>query len=219
VRLGGQPPLTEPFEPLAALGRVRRFRKGAVLFGEGDRSDWVGYILKGSVKASTFGEDGRETVHNVLGRCDLLGDLAGIDGEPRSATVTALETVEVSVVPAQAFTEFLTAHPAHPAAAVELLRSVTRRLRAADRRRAEFGSMDVVSRLARLLLELRERYGHGDATIGISLTQEELAGWTGASREAVVKALRVLRERGLIETARRQIRILDPDALLHVSRK
>jgi CRP-like cAMP-binding protein len=188
---------------------VRRFRKGAVLFGEGDRSDWVGYILKGSVKASTFGEDGTETVHNVLGPTDLLGDLAGIDGEPRSATVTALETVEASVVPAEQFTEFLTANPA---AAIELLRSVTRRLRAADRRRVEFGSMDVVSRLARLLLELRDRYG-GGATIGLALTQEELAGWTGASREAVVKALRVLRERGLIETGRRQIRILDADGL------
>jgi CRP-like cAMP-binding protein len=150
-------------------------------------------------------------VHNVLGPGDLLGDLAGIDGEPRSATATALETVEASVLPADGFTEFLTANPA---AAVELLRSVTRRLRAADRRRAEFGSMDVVSRLARLLLELRDRYG-GGSTIGIALTQEELAGWTGASREAVVKALRVLRERGLIETGRRQIRILDAEELRH----
>jgi CRP/FNR family cyclic AMP-dependent transcriptional regulator len=215
VRLGRQPHLTDPFAPLAGLGRIRRYRKGAVLFGEGDRSDWVGYIRKGSVKASTFGEDGTETVHNVLGPADLLGDLAGIDGEPRSATVTALEAVEVSVVPAAEFTEFLAAHPA---AAIELLRSVTRRLRAADRRRAEFGSLSVVSRLARLLLELRDRYD-GGSTIGLALTQEELAGWTGASREAVVKALRVLRERGLIETGRRQIRILDPDGLEHVSRK
>ncbi len=211
MRLGRQPHLStpDPFAPLAQLGRVRRFRKGAVLFGEGDRSDWVGYILKGSVKASTFGRDGTETVHNVLGPGDLLGDLAGIDGEPRSATATALDTVEASVVPADWFTAFLTAKPT---AAVELLRSVTRRLRAADRRRAEFGSMDVVSRLAHLLLELQDRYA-GDSTIGISLTQEELAGWTGASREAVVKALRVLRERGLIETGRRQIRILDAEEL------
>lgn len=204
-----------PFAPLAQMGRIRRFRKGGILFGEGDRSDWVAYILEGSVKASTYGDDGRETVHNVLGPGDLLGDLAGIDGEPRSATVTALESVEASVVPAAEFTEFLTSNPA---AALELLRSVTRRLRAADRRRAEFGSMDVVSRLARLLLELGERYGDG-SRVAISLTQEELAGWTGASREAVVKALRVLRERGLIETARREIRIVDPDALLAVSRK
>ena len=200
---------TDPFAPLAQVGRVRRFRKGAVLFGEGDRSDWVGFILRGTVKASTFGADGTETVHNVLGPGELLGDLAGIDGEPRSATVTALESVEVSVIPAEHFTDFLTAHPD---AAVELLRSVTRRLRAADRRRAEFGSMDVVSRLAQLLLELDERYGDG-SSIGIALTQEELAGWAGASREAVVKALRVLRERGLIETSRRQIRILDAEEL------
>ena len=195
------------------MGRARRYRKGAVIFGEGDRSDWVGYIVKGSVKASTFGEDGKEIVHNVLGPDDLLGDLAGIDGEPRSATVTALEAVEVNVVPADEFAEFLVAHPA---AALELLRSVARRLRAADRRRVEFGSLDVVSRLARLLVELSERYGKpsGDGTrIAISLTQEELAGWAGASREAVVKALRILREKGWIETGRREIRVVDADAL------
>ena len=204
-----------PFAPLARMGRVRRFRKGAILFGEGDRSDWVAYILKGSVKASTYGDDGRETVHNVLGPGELLGDLAGIDGEPRSATVTALEPVEAAVVPADEFAAFL---EGHPRAALELLRSVARRLRSSDRRRVEFGTMDVVSRLARLLLELADRYGEpapeGNGTrIALSLTQEELAGWAGASREAVVKALRVLRERGWVETRRREIRIVDRPAL------
>lgn len=203
-----------PFEPLARLGRVRRFRKGAVVFAEGDTSDWVGYILEGSVKASTFGVDGTETVHNVLGPCELLGDLASVDGEPRSATVTALETVDIAVVSSEQFNEYLLAHPD---ATLVLLRSVTRRLRSADRRRAEFGSMDVVGRLAQLLVELADRYGEpaaDDTTrIAISLTQEELAGWAGASRESVVKALRVLRERGLIETRRREVRILDRDGL------
>lgn len=203
-----------PFEPLARLGRVRRFRKGTILFGEGDRSDWVAYILRGSVKASTYGDDGKETLHNVLGPDELLGDLAGIDGEPRSATVTALETVDAAVVPADEFADFLRANPD---AALELLRSVARRLRSSDRRRAEFGAMDVVSRLAQLLLELADRYGspddHDSTRIAISLTQEELAGWAGASREAVVKALRVLRELGLIETRRREVRILDRHGL------
>jgi CRP/FNR family transcriptional regulator, cyclic AMP receptor protein len=204
-----------PFAPLVRLGRVRRFRKGAILFGEGDRSDWVAYILKGSVKASTFGDDGKETVHNVLGPGELLGDLAGIDGEPRSATVTALEAVEAAVVPAEEFASFL---EHHPGAALELLRSVARRLRSSDRRRAEFGGMDVVSRLARLLLELADRYGQpspdGTGTrIALSLTQEELAGWAGASREAVVKALRVLREGGWVETRRREVCIVDRAAL------
>jgi CRP-like cAMP-binding protein len=204
-----------PFLPLATMGRSRRFRKGVVLFGEGDRSDWVAYLCKGSVKVSAFGDDGRETLLNVLGAGELLGDFAFIDNEPRSATATALELVEARVLTAEEFTAFL---ETHPGAALELLRSVTRRLRASDRRRAEFGSMDVVSRLARLLLELADRYGQpqpdGDGTrIAISLTQEELAGWAGASREAIVKALRVLRERGLIATRRREVCILDRHAL------
>jgi CRP-like cAMP-binding protein len=195
---------------LIRLGRRRTYRKGSVIFSEGDRSDWVAYVVKGSVKASCFAADGRETVMNVVGAGELLGDLSAIDGEPRSASVVAMETTEAVVVQAEDFSRFL---EEHPAATVALLRTVTHRLRLSDRRRAEFGSLDVVSRLARLLIELADRYGTGDDDIGVALTQEEIAGWTGASREAVVKALRQLRDRGWIETSRRRIKILDRDAL------
>jgi CRP-like cAMP-binding protein len=195
---------------LVKLGRRRVYRKGSVIFSEGDRSDWVAYLVKGSVKASSFAADGRETVMNVVGAGELLGDLSAIDGEPRSASVVAMETTEAMVVQAEDFARFL---EEHPAATVALLRTVTHRLRLSDRRRAEFGSLDVVSRLARLIIELSELYGSGDGDIGVALTQEEIAGWTGASREAVVKALRQLRDRGWIETSRRRIKILDRDAL------
>jgi CRP-like cAMP-binding protein len=195
---------------LVRLGNRRVYRKGSVIFSEGDRSEWVAYLVKGSVKASCFSADGRETVMNVVGAGELLGDLSAIDGEPRSASVVAMETSEAVVVQGPDFTRFL---EEHPAATVALLRTVTHRLRLSDRRRAEFGSLDVVSRLARLIVELSDLYGVGDGDIGVALTQEELAGWTGASREAVVKALRQLRDRGWIETARRRIRIIDRDAL------
>jgi CRP/FNR family cyclic AMP-dependent transcriptional regulator len=195
---------------LVRRGRRRVYRKGSVIFSEGDRSEWVAFLVKGSVKASCFAADGRETVMNVVGAGELLGDLSAIDGEPRSATVIAMETTEAVVVGADDFGRFL---EEHPSATVTLLRTVTHRLRLSDRRRAEFGSLDVVSRLARLIIELSDLYGTGDGDIGVALTQEELAGWTGASREAVVKALRQLRDRGWIETARRRIKILDRDAL------
>jgi CRP-like cAMP-binding protein len=195
---------------LVGLGRRRLYRKGSVIFSEGDRSEWVAYLVKGSVKASCFAADGRETVMNVVGAGELLGDLSAIDGEPRSASVVAMENTEAVVVQAPDFARFL---EEHPVATVALLRSVTHRLRLSDRRRAEFGSLDVVSRLARLILELADLYGTGNGDIGVALTQEEIAGWTGASREAVVKALRQLRDRGWIETARRQILIVDREAL------
>ena len=199
---------------LRKKGTYRRFPRGRTLFSEGDSSDWAAYIERGRVKLSTLTRDGRESVMGVVGDGELLGELSAIDGEPRSATAIAIETVETVIVAGAAFIEFL---EENPRAAVGILRQVSNRLRVVDRRRAEFGSLDTVSRLARLLVELAEEYGeHSEdgVRINIALSQEDIAGWTGASREAVVKALRDLRERGVITTGRREIRVVDMPGLL-----
>jgi CRP-like cAMP-binding protein len=93
---------------------------------------------------------------------------------------------------------------------------MTRKLRDADRKRVEFGAYDTPGRVARRLLELVDRYGENEGDnvrISLSLTQDELAGWTGSSREAVSKALREFRDRGWVTTGRRSIIVLDVDAL------
>jgi CRP/FNR family cyclic AMP-dependent transcriptional regulator len=202
---------------LREQGRTRKFRSGATLFHEGDHSDWIGLVNKGRVKISCFGADGRERLVAVIGPGELLGELSAIDGEPRSATATALEPLEAAVLTAQEFVSFL---EANPRATLGILRSVIGRLRDSDKRRVELGALDTVGRVGRLLVELAERYGEeadGVVCIRLPLSQEELAGWAGASREAVVKALRKLRARGWIETGRREIRILDLPALVRRS--
>jgi len=198
---------------LRAEGRPRKFRTGAALFHEGDHSDWVGLIVKGRVKVSCYGADGRERLVAVLGPGELLGELSAIDGEPRSATATALEPLDAHVLTSDEFVALL---ERNPAATLGILRSVTGRLRDSDKRRVEFGALDTIGRIASLIVELAERYGEKTESviaIRLPLSQEELAGWAGASREAVVKALRQLRARGWIETARREIRVLDLPAL------
>ena len=199
-------------------GRRRKFRTGATLFHEGDTSDWIGLIVKGRVKISCFGADGRERLVAVVGPGELLGELSAIDGEPRSATATALEPLEAAVLTATEFVAFL---EAHPQATLGILRSVIGRLRDSDKRRVELGALDTVGRVGRLIVELADRYGEptedGIVRIRLPLSQEELAGWAGASREAVVKALRKLRARGWIETGRREIKVLDLPALVRRS--
>jgi CRP-like cAMP-binding protein len=96
------------------------------------------------------------------------------------------------------------------------MRMLVTRLRDADSKRVEFTAFDTVGRVARRLVELAERFGTASddrVEIALALSQEELAGWTGSSREAVSKALQSLRGRGWIETKRRGITILDLDAL------
>lgn len=204
---------------LRAAGTLRRFRPGQVLFHEGDPSDHVALITAGQVKISAAQEAGGETVLAVRGPDDLVGELSAIDHQPRSATATAVTAVEAVVVSANAFRAVLSEHPD---AALSLLGTVIARLRAADRQRVEFGSQATLARLARRLVELAEVHGHrqpdGTVLIQLPVTQEELAGWVGASRESVARALRALRAAQVVATARRAITVIDENRLRHMAR-
>jgi CRP-like cAMP-binding protein len=117
--------------------------------------------------------------------------------------------VEVRAIPGADFRRFL---ERHPRVTEILLRSVISRLRLADRQRVDFASLDVTGRVARSLTELADAHGErveGGVRITLPISQEELAGWTGASREAVAKSLHLLRELGWITTDRRSITLLD----------
>jgi CRP-like cAMP-binding protein len=199
---------------LEATGGRRRFRKGAYLFLEDDRSDHVLVILSGRVKVSSFAADGREAILALRGSGELLGELASLDGGTRSASVSAVETVDALVVSADDFRAYL---EAHPRVAVMLLQSVIGKLREANRRRVEYATLDVTGRVARRLVEFSEGFGEleadGTVIVRAPISQDELASWVGASRKAIVIALRELRERGWIETTRLGFLLRDIDAI------
>ena len=214
----GEPSFLERLTPedrddLTGLGRRRTLKRATTLFTEGDTSDRVVIIESGRIKISYFTEDGREVVLAVRGPGELLGEFSAIDGEPRSATATALDDAEVLVIGAEDFRSFVRDRSSSAFALLEL---VVARLRDADRKRIEFAAYDTVGRVARRLVEMAERFGTPDergTKIDLPLSQDELAGWTGASREAVSKALQHLRGRGWIETGRRNIIVIDLGAL------
>lgn len=200
-------------ESLQSLGRRQRYPRGSTLFVEGDRADRVTVIQDGRVKISILTPDGKEVVLAVRGRGDLVGEQGFLDGAPRSATATAMDPVDAVVIPAGEFTAFI---ERHSGVALVLLRMLSRRLRDADSKRAEFAAYDTVGRVASRLVEMAARFGEDDKAgikINLPLTQEELAGWTGSSREAVSKALGALRTLGWIETHRRGITIVNLNGL------
>ena len=204
---------TEQAASLNALATRRRFPKGSTLLSEGDHSGRVMVLSSGLVKICNFTAEGKEVVLELRGPGQVLGELAAIDGQPISASVLALEDVEVLVLSAKDFKDFLSESPG---AAVALLELTVARLREGDRRRAEFGALDAVTRVAARLVEMAERFGEETAEglrITVPISQEELAGWIGASRESVSKALQALRSRGLIETHRRGITVVDMEKL------
>jgi CRP-like cAMP-binding protein len=196
---------------LERRGGRRRFEAGAILMHEGAHADEVLLLLEGRIKVTVTAE-GREIVLGFQGPGELVGELAVIDDSARSGSAEALEDVEALALSAHDFRALLE----RPSFAVSLLRSVVARFRDADRRRIEFASAQTIGRVAARLIELADRHGDPVAdgvAITLPISQEELAGWTGSSREAVAKALATLRDLGAIRTERRRITVLDPEAL------
>ncbi len=199
---------------LHTRGVARRFARGAALFHERQVSDRVMLLTEGRVKIASISEDGRESVLAFRGPGEVLGELSAIDGQPRSAGVTAVDPVEALVIPTADFRSFL---ERSPRAALWILTRLITRLREADRKRAEFGASDTIGRVAARLVELAADYGRqqpgGGVRIDLPITQEELASWVGSSREGVNKALHTLRGLHWVETERRAITVLDMEAL------
>lgn len=217
AREGAGPPTpsAEQTSQLRSRGVTRRYARGAVLCRERQASDAVFLVQAGRVKVSYLAPEGREVVLALRGPGDVIGELGVLDGGPRSATVTALDDVEAVVVPAARYRDLVASDPE---LSFRLLRLVIDRLRDADRMLVEHGAYDASRRVAIRLLELAERFGERRADhLTVRLSQDDLAAWSGASREAVNKALRSLREDGVVSTGRGTITILDPDRLARLA--
>lgn len=199
-------------DALRSAGVRRTYGAHVTLVHQDDEAGPVVVLLGGRAKIAV-NEGGREAIFGVAGPGELIGELAAIEGSPRSTTVTTLEPVDALVIPRS---DFLGVLNRRPRIALAILRVVARRLRYADAQRAQFATLDVAGRLAQRLLELSERFGHEQEhgiEIRLPFSQEELAGWVGASREAVSKAFQLLRTLGIVETGRRRVTVLDLEAL------
>jgi CRP/FNR family transcriptional regulator, cyclic AMP receptor protein len=191
----------------------RSYARGQALMHSGQVPHDVIVLQSGRVKVSATTEGGRHVLLAFRGPGDLVGELSALDARPRGASVEALEPVAAIALSHQQFRAVL---ERHPAASLALLRVLADRLREADAKRIQFAGYTALGRVAFCLLELCERFGAGEegaVDILLPLSQEELAGWAGASLESVGRSLQTMRSLGWIETRRRAIRVLDRDAL------
>lgn len=197
---------------LEAAGRHRHFNTGQVLFSEGDDGRDVFIVFDGVVKLVTTAASGQQVILDLESAGSLLGELSAIDGQPRSASAEAVTPIDVLVVRIEDFRQFL---ECQPRAAFDLLGVVAARLRGSSRRQLEFGSSDALTRLCRCLLVMVDRFGDqkDDPSVQLPIAQHDIAKLTGLSREAVVKALRRLRELGWVETSGRTFVIRDLQAV------
>lgn len=196
---------------LERVGHRRRFPAGSTLFLEGEEPDEVVVVHDGLIKLVVVSVDGREVILDVVGSGDLLGELAALDGGPRSATAQAATDVTVLSVDTADFGAFLLARPS---ALYHLAVLLARRLRASDHRQLEFRTEDSLARLCTRLVELADRFGtlddDGMTHVESPLSQADLGSWAGLSREAIVKAMRALRRMGWIDNDGPSITIREP---------
>ena len=197
------------------LRRVRRrqFTKSQPILRAGAAGDDVVIVLSGRVRLVAVGAEQREVVLAIRGEGELLGEMAALGAQRRTASAIALDDVDVGILHGEEFREFLRDRPD---AALVLIRMLVRRLSEASRDLASLATQDSVGRVAKRLLDLAADHGVPSSRgtrIELALTQDELARWTGATRETVSRALRLMRQLGWVATDHRTITVLDPDAL------
>lgn len=191
---------------ITAAGSARGLVRGDVLFEEGSEPDTLYIVLSGRIAIAQRSIDGRESVMALMEGGDLLGEMGLLDGLPRSAEARALESSTVLAIPYAPVRQLFEDQPQLLWGVVRLLSG---RLRATDEALADSVFLDVTGRTAKRLLELA---GERDEFV-LPVTQEELAGMVGASRERVNKAIASFIRLGWLEQSDRRYRILMRDRL------
>ncbi|MFT3718899.1 Crp/Fnr family transcriptional regulator [Pseudorhodoferax sp.] len=189
---------------LAALGEVRRYRKGTILIHEADHGDTLFVVMEGRVKVYSTDSSGREITLGVIVAGDYFGEMA-LDGGVRSASVITLEPVVCALVSRPALLEFIGQEPSF---ALDLLGKVIRRARSATNAVRNLAFTDVYGRITQLLVELAEPQPDGTALVRERMTQQEIASRVGCSREMVSRILRDLEAGGYIGLRDRRIALL-----------
>jgi CRP/FNR family transcriptional regulator, cyclic AMP receptor protein len=203
----------EALRSVAAEAHPRRFRKGSRLFHEGDPGDEFFVIAEGTVKIVVSSPDGAGMILATLRPPDALGEVSLLDGGPRSASAEALDDV---LVLAFARSTLLTLIKEERSVADAMLHASGRLLRRLTGQAADLVFLDLEGRIAKLLVAMaddRGVSGERGLSLDLGVTQADLASMVGGSRQSVNQILRGLAGRGLVELGKREITIVEEDAL------
>lgn len=194
---------------LAAGSRQRTFRVGETVFYQGEPGSTCHIVARGRLRVYVMGEDGRELSVRLFGQGEIVGEMALFEDLPRSASVEALEQTRTLELDRDVLLGCLRRSPA---LALELLRSLSARLRHANEEAEGLASLTVPERLMRRLRQLASWYGAPSpdgVRVTLPMNQQELATLVGASRESVNRALMRLRRQGKVRIEGGWIVLLD----------
>lgn len=198
---------------LAERADERTCDKGEIVVQEGQPGGSLFVVVNGLLKVFVTSPGGEEMVLVTLKPADVFGELALVDGGPRSASAQALERSTLLVLGRNALLEIVREEPSLTDA---LLRSVGALVRRLTAQAADLVFLDLHGRVAKLLLGLAEDQGEqteSGKVLDLHMTQSDLAHMVGGSRQSVNQILRSFEERGYVELRGRQILVKEPESL------
>jgi CRP/FNR family transcriptional regulator, cyclic AMP receptor protein len=191
----------------------KRVQRGALIFAKGDPGSSVMAVLDGSVRISVPTINGHEIVLAQVSRGAVFGELAVIDGQPRSANATAVEDCELMVIERRNFLPFILGYPEM---AIKLLELVSARLRQSNEQIEAVMFTGLQVRLARAILKLLNTTECDVGPLRLVITQRELSQMIGVSRESTNKRLRIWEKRGWIRLDQGALTVLNVRALSRI---
>ncbi len=203
----------EEVDEVLRLAVDRRVPRGQVIFQKGGEGNSLMAVLRGRVRISSVSAEGREVMLNVINPGEVFGEIALLDGQPRSADATAIETTDLLIVERPLFFSFLESNrDIYP----RLLSVLCARLRQTSSALEDLALFSLPTRLARVLLNLARDYGRPMARgtrIEFRLSQRDLSTLVGASRETVNKQIGQWRETGVLDLDGGSLVVVRADAL------
>jgi CRP/FNR family cyclic AMP-dependent transcriptional regulator len=200
---------------VAALAGRRSYDEGAIIFMRGDPGDSLCGVVTGRVRISASRAGGKEVFLNIMEPGDAFGEIALLDGSPRTATATALARTELTIIPRDAFFALLRTEPQ---LAEHLIQLLCKRVRWTAEQMEDSALLSVPAKIAKRLLSLASIHGRESPDgVRLAISQEELAQFLSLSRQIVNQHLQAWRAKDWISLGRGSVTIANPRALQNVT--
>jgi CRP-like cAMP-binding protein len=200
----------EAFEQLFRYAKLTTYKRGATICSKGDPGNSLFAVISGTVKISVSSPDGRNAILNLIGPGNIMGEIAVLDGQARTADAIASTNCELYVIDRRDFLPFVRSQPALAMKFIEILCA---RLRWTSDQVEQVILQDLPGRLAATLLGLIEKRKLDPEARTIAITQQEISEMVGMTRESINKQLRAWAARNWVRLEHGAIVVLDADAL------
>jgi CRP-like cAMP-binding protein len=205
----------EELERLTEAKCVNTYKKGQVLFHEGNRPFGLFCLFEGKVKVSRTGSDGKEQIIRLAKQGDTLGYRSLLENSKYTASAVALDDTQACFIPASEFNNLI---DSNVKVASDLMRLLAQALGQTQEALVHLATKPVRERLAEALLLLKKTYGkEGESTFSISISREDLAALVGTAKETVIRVLSDFKEEGIVSAQGSLITLLKPEKLVRIS--